>query len=329
MDESSNNREFLAIKLFDLTPEEPLGFNLYLNLPANKKFIKYIEKFDFLSDEKIQNLKAKNIYDLYIKSEDFDVYKRRFASALKKRLEVAPNNEIKATIIKQEAKRILEAIDTLTSCEDALIWTQNCVDLTKGIVANLYDKKLANIFDNLKNLLSEEPSLVNHSLFVSSLSVIFSMALGFHENNVIEDIALAGLLHDIGLSKSPPELLKKVINQESLTDAELVEYRAHPLRGVEILIKQVKSPMITERVIRIVAEHHENGSSTGFPNKIPLVKKFHLAKILDVADRISFCFLKSDKTDLKYILGKMIKEQEPKEMREYDLNILKQILKSI
>lgn len=78
-------------------------------------------------------------------------------------------------------------------------------------------------------------------------------------DNVISPFGLGALLHDIGQTRLPRELLRK---KGALTDAERRLMEEHPDLGVKILQERGNFAELTHR---IVAEHHERIDSSGYP----------------------------------------------------------------
>ena len=89
---------------------------------------------------------------------------------------------------------------------------------------------------------------------------------------------MAGLLHDVGKSQIPNEILNK---KGQLTDAEFEIMKRHTVYGYEI-IKNYKE--VSFDVKRAVIMHHEKEDGTGYPFKIKGNQKNLYSKILTVAD---------------------------------------------
>jgi putative nucleotidyltransferase with HDIG domain len=73
------------------------------------------------------------------------------------------------------------------------------------------------------------------------------------------DLAVGGLLHDIGKLSVPLEILQK---PGPLTDEEFAEIRRHPESGRRLLDELGGFP---ETVKRLVSDHHERLDGTGYP----------------------------------------------------------------
>jgi len=97
--------------------------------------------------------------------------------------------------------------------------------------------------------------------------------------NEIDEIAIGGILHDIGKIGSSEDILLKV---GRLTEEEFERMKDHPKNAVKIL-----NPVgLSENILKIVLHHHEKCDGTGYPKglvreQIPLG-----SRILMVADTI-------------------------------------------
>ena len=101
------------------------------------------------------------------------------------------------------------------------------------------------------------PHFQGHSKAVALQAAAIAQALGCDDDEV-ESVRTAGLLHDVGMMAVPDALISK---PESLTPEEFELIRSHCERGVEIL-----QPMShLGRTIRYVHEHHERWDGSGYP----------------------------------------------------------------
>jgi len=101
------------------------------------------------------------------------------------------------------------------------------------------------------------PHFQGHSKAVALQAAAIAHALGADDDEV-EAVRTAGLLHDVGMMAIPDTLVQK---PDALTPAEFDVIRSHCQRGVEIL-----EPMRhLQRCIRYVHEHHERWDGSGYP----------------------------------------------------------------
>jgi putative nucleotidyltransferase with HDIG domain len=128
----------------------------------------------------------------------------------------------------------------------------------------------------LCTFISKDKYTQNHSYRVSIYATKIAAELGFDEER-IEDVRAAALLHDIGKLDVSRDILYKAAK---LTDAEFAEVQSHVDKGVRML-QPVGGALA--RVIPIILAHHDKFDGTGphkiSGNDIPLE-----ARIIAVAD---------------------------------------------
>jgi HD-GYP domain-containing protein (c-di-GMP phosphodiesterase class II) len=122
---------------------------------------------------------------------------------------------------------------------------------------------------------AKDPYMKDHFQKVSRWAAQIAMQLGLSEAE-IEDIRLAGLVHDVGKIKVPDVVLLK---PTLLTAEEYEIVKTHAAWGAKIL-----EPLKVTAIERIVRHHHESFDGQGYPDclrgeQIPLG-----ARIMTVAD---------------------------------------------
>ena len=128
----------------------------------------------------------------------------------------------------------------------------------------------------LRHFISKDNYTQNHSYRVSIYAARIAAEMGFDEERV-EDVRAAALLHDIGKLDISREMLYKAAR---LTSTEFEEMREHVARGVNML-EPVGGSL--RRVLPIILTHHDSFDGSGYSDRsgdeIPLE-----ARILAVAD---------------------------------------------
>ena len=152
---------------------------------------------------------------------------------------------------------------------------QRLIGLSKDLVYDILSKDC--YITDISGLRGYDDYTYHHSLYVSVLSIATGVSLGFPEG-VLHEIALSGLLHDIGKMAIPIEIINK---PGSLTEKEFEIIKSHPSNAVEFLRDRND---LSASVISGIEHHHERYSGGGYPHglkgeQIPLY-----ARILAVCD---------------------------------------------
>ncbi len=125
----------------------------------------------------------------------------------------------------------------------------------------------------------ELTELRSHSLAVSQLAWAIAGRLGLDEVTV-EEAALAGLLHDVGMRELRYDELYRAANP---SNEERLEYRRHVELG-----EQIVSGTGLDRVAQAVRHHHERWDGKGYPDRLAgeaipfLARLVHVAEVYDV-----------------------------------------------
>ncbi|WP_048601640.1 HD-GYP domain-containing protein [Rubeoparvulum massiliense] len=147
---------------------------------------------------------------------------------------------------------------------------------------------------NLENMLqqvSTSPSLMmsietvrnvdlytyHHSTAVAILAPMLAKWSGLPENEQMQ-IALAGMLLDIGKSKIDSTILQK---PGALTQAEYEEMKQHTVLGYQIL---KDTPGLSSGVALAALQHHEREDGTGYPLGLTGDKIHPYGKIIAICD---------------------------------------------
>lgn len=129
----------------------------------------------------------------------------------------------------------------------------------------------------LVRLGDKDPSTEGHTRRVATLAVAIGERLGLPEGR-LRQLALGGLLHDVGKLSVPNSILNK---PGKLTDAEFAEIRRHPGAGRELLSELGGfSPLVLD----LVESHHERLDGRGYPNGVAAGELDLAVRILTVAD---------------------------------------------
>lgn len=117
----------------------------------------------------------------------------------------------------------------------------------------------------------------NHSVNVAAISIIIGMSLKYDKKKLY-DLGVAGMLHDIGKTKIPTEILNK---PAKLSNEEYELVKKHAFYGYELLLG---NPKIDTGTPLIALQHHERYDGTGYPKGLKNKAISEFAQIMAIAD---------------------------------------------
>jgi len=123
---------------------------------------------------------------------------------------------------------------------------------------------------------SREPYMTGHQSRAANLACAIAAEMGLDQEK-IEGIRMAGVIHDIGKLTVPVEVLAK---PTKLSELGFSLVKEHARSGYEML-KNVGSPW---PLAQIVHQHHERMNGSGYPRKLKGDEILMEARILAVAD---------------------------------------------
>lgn len=215
-------------------------------------------------------------------------------------------------------KRVATGIAYLynnTESDDFIDATNNIAnDLMKAITDN------ESIAVDISALKVSDEYTFKHSVDVATMAMIIGKQHGLTEKEVYE-IGIAGLLHDIGKTKIPNELLNKA---GKLTDEEFLLMKQHALFGYSIL-KDKKE--LSDSVLMGVLQHHEKLNGKGYPLGVPEEKIYEYAKIISTAD--IYDALVTERPYKKAFSPRDAVEMIMAMTDELDINVMRSFLDSI
>ncbi len=130
----------------------------------------------------------------------------------------------------------------------------------------------------LLSLSSHDHYTLQHSVGVSTNAIILAHKLGIQDERALIEVGVGALIHDIGKTKVPTEIINK---KGPLDEAEWAIMKQHSRFGYE-LIKD--NPNVGMRAKLAVLQHHEEPAGTGYPLGLKSEQIDLYAKIVTLAD---------------------------------------------
>jgi HD-GYP domain-containing protein (c-di-GMP phosphodiesterase class II) len=121
--------------------------------------------------------------------------------------------------------------------------------------------------------------------YVHSVNVcVLSLVLGYHlglDRKTISDLGVGALIHDIGKTSLPVELINK---PGKFDEYDWEQMRKHPTFGVKFIFKTRKVDETTAKAATAVFEHHITYDGMGYPELLQKRKPKLFARIVAIAD---------------------------------------------
>lgn len=149
------------------------------------------------------------------------------------------------------------------------------VKISHSIIKEILDKQIVAL--DMSDIRSFDDYTYAHSVNVAVLSCVIGVAMKLDEQE-LQDLVNAAILHDFGKMKVPDEILNK---RDRLTGSEYEIIKNHVTFSHEIIKDHDE---ITEAVKDAVYSHHENDDGSGYPRGLIGSETSLIARIIHVAD---------------------------------------------
>ncbi len=186
----------------------------------------------------------------------------------------------RARLLHAEANRIVRGL-----IQDVRLGKQVEMEQVEPVVEKMIDSVFRNqdALLPLARLKDHDNYTFQHSVSVCALLVSFARGLKL-DRAIIKEVAIGGLLHDVGKAKVPDEILNK---PAKLTEAEFGKMKSHVVQSIVIL---QNTPGVSQIAIDVAGQHHERFDGTGYPNQLKgdqISLYGRMGAIVDVYDAIT------------------------------------------
>jgi HD-GYP domain-containing protein (c-di-GMP phosphodiesterase class II) len=253
-----------------LMPETEIYFNIYVLNPFGFRLV--VEASE-KAPAKLRKTMFSIAGDLVIKKTDMPKYQAYLNSLLaSKVLPPREHSRMQSIVIKENSKLLIK--DLLENPRSGEKIKESVIVVNK-MVDNILDNRDA-IYE-LISIRSHDYYTYTHSVNVAALSVGLGIAAGLDRSS-LEKLGIGTMLHDIGKSMIPHEILNK---PGRLTDDEFTIMKTHVTESEKLLRLQKDIP---EESYPAVVQHHEKLSGTGYPLGISGADIKMFGKIAAIAD---------------------------------------------
>lgn len=272
-----------------------------------------------LDEYLIDSLLKLGVTSVYIREGEEDPEEEKISPQAQQAIEelrVADQSKVKLT--ESVKKRVSEGIQYLYSNTDSQDFSDAANSITNDLMKAIEDNDAIAV--DIGALKVSDEYTFKHSVDVATMAMIIAKKHGLQDKQIYE-IGIAGLLHDLGKSKIPNEVLNK---PGRLTDEEFSIMKQHSVFGYGIL-KEKDS--ISDNVLMGVLQHHEKLNGKGYPLGLTADKMHLYAKILSVAD--IYDALVTERSYKKAFSQRDAVEMIMSMTQELDISVMKSFLESM
>ena len=276
---SGEAEKYAPLPLGSVKVEEAVPFDLYLKMKDKgsdkAKIVRCCASGGIFQKEWHDKLKKLQIQWLYYSLTDVD----QTFEYLQKNLE----GRLKFENLSQEEKA--KGVYDLTQ-----VWimrfftaeksrTGEQITLALSLVDDLLETVKESSYNSLLLLEIKKQNffVYTHSVNCCLLGLAFANYLGWKADKA-RSFGLGALIHDLGYSRLPRELLEK---KEGPTDDDMSKIQRHPIEGFRMLQSFAHLPW---EALQMVLRHHENGDGSGYPEGLKLTAIPTWARIMRIID---------------------------------------------
>lgn len=237
-----------------------------------------VQRGSILDNYVIDSLLKMGVMMVYIQSgeETAGDIEKSISPQARKQIERLHTDDCSKVELSDSVKtRVAEGIQFIYSNTES----KELADATNNIASNLMNaiNSTDAIAVDISALKTSDEYTFKHSVDVATMSMVLAKQQGLSQKQIYE-IGVAGLLHDIGKTKIPLDILNKPAR---LTDEEFAVMKQHPVFGYRMIKDRDE---FSNEICMAVLQHHEKMNSKGYPVGFPSDKITQYARILTIAD---------------------------------------------
>ncbi len=249
-------------------------FDVFVRLGSGK-YIKILKAGDSFDSERVRTYLEKGVTHFYIKTEAQEVFLQYCDSMTGIILhKTTVPMDLKVRQAMNYGKETTDFLKARGFNEATLMTAKQFVTHSERLVKQLKPEKSPVLRKFLSNVM-----LCEHGTGIAMMSGLMLEALNFKDEKVLNTLALASFLHDIGLVNMPPHFGDE--DEKNMSDEELKLFLTHPIVGYE-MSRSIR--MISPIVPSTILEHHERRTGQGFPYARGAGAITQVAEVIGITD---------------------------------------------
>ncbi len=235
-----------------------------------------VARGSILDEYVIDSLLKLGVMNIYIREGIEDDEQIQISPEAQRKIEkLHTDDRSKVKLSKSVKERVAHGIQYIYSNAEAVDLSQTTASITNDLLKAI-DSNDAIAID-INELKTSDEYTFKHSVDVATIAMILAKQQGLSKNDIY-NIGVAGLLHDVGKTKVPNNILNKPAR---LDDNEFEVMKQHSIFGYRMVKDK---PNFNEAISIAVLQHHEKINGSGYPLGVGAKQISTYAKILSVAD---------------------------------------------
>jgi HD-GYP domain-containing protein (c-di-GMP phosphodiesterase class II) len=269
------------IPLAVMQPGTLAPVDLYIRLKAPERYLLYKRAHAPFHEAARQRLLERGVGALYLPKADERMYQDYVEEniAVIIRDDLVPVEESCKLVYETSSRVMTEVFDDPRSGRN-MARARRVVEATVLSVLKRPDSLW-----HMRTLASHHYHTYTHCVHACMFLVASGQRLlRIRDRATLNRIGLGGILHDVGKSQIPDEILSK---PHKLTADEFQQVKLHPLIGLDIARGVKRLPSVAGHIIR---SHHEHLDGSGYPDRLAgeeISAIVRLSSIIDVYDALT------------------------------------------
>ncbi|MBA2356756.1 MAG: HD domain-containing protein [Acidobacteria bacterium] len=264
---------YIPVYLDGLVTDSVVDFHLYLQTSPGHFILFRGPDLEFTGAHRTRLL-ANRVETLWLKGEErrrYDQYVERHLDTLLGNPQIATSRKVE--LLQSATHTTLDSVMVDPRHTQAVPRTRRIAQQTVQLIV-----RDSEALGHMAALMARDYDTVRHSMNVSVFATGLAHAAGVRNANDLRDLALGALLHDIGKSELPRDL---IIKPGAYTDDEMALMRTHVTRGEQILQQDTR---IGPLGMMVVSQHHERLTGDGYPRGLDASQMHLFGRIAGIAD---------------------------------------------
>lgn len=197
-----------------------------------------------LNKKLIERLQSTGLPSVCIEDKIFEGLNIEYQETLKEETKIKALSTTKTILDNFTKSKTLENIEDMQ-------------DVIEEMLSQIISNNIISV--NIADIQSYDTGTYAHSLSVTILCLYLAKNMGLSKHQ-LKEIAIGGILHDIGKLNIPSEILNK---PGKLSNEEFNIIKKHPMDGFKVI--RDKIPLLSAH---IALQHHEKFNGSGYPRGI-------------------------------------------------------------